>query len=123
MTRAHHKIRRVRHFSIVWRGILIKLKYQYKHVAADRWQEPKDRLSIVIVGPNADLCPPLTDYAPSTVYVQTAHLKTLGGPVAYVTRLLTLAASNPKWIKTERRRRQLDLFPDTSRTPHAFFTR
>jgi hypothetical protein len=116
MTRHHPKIRRIRHFSIVWRGLRIKLKYQYKHVAAHHWQEPKDRLSIVIVGPNADLCPPLTDYAPSTVYIQTAHLRTLGGPVAYVTRLLNLSASNPRWIKTERRRRQLDLFPEPHRT-------
>lgn len=113
MTRAHPKIRRVRTFSITWRGIRIKLKYQYKHVAAHRWQLPKDRVSITVVGPNADLCPPLTDYATRSAYIQTQHLKTLGGPVACVTRMLTLAAANPKWIKTERRRRQLDLFPDT----------
>ena len=119
MTRPHPRIRRVRHFRLKWRGLTVKLKYQYKHVAAHRWQEPKDRLSIAIDGPDADLCPPLTDYAPRSVYVQTKHLRKLGGPVAYVTRMLTLAAANPKWIKTERRRRQLDLFPDTARTPHA----
>jgi hypothetical protein len=115
----HPLIRRVRHFRIVWRGIPITLKYQYKHVAAHRWQEPKDRLSITVTGPNADLCPPLTTYAPSSVYIQTKHLRQLGGPIAYVTRMLALAATDPKWIKTERRRRQLDLFPDTGRSTHA----
>ena len=120
MNRPILKIRRVTHFRIVWRGTTIKLKYQYKHVAAHRWQEPKDRLSIDIIGPNADLCPPLTLTAGRSVYIQTKHLRKLGGPVAYVTRLLNLAATDPRWIKTERRRRQLDLYPDTPRTsmPH-----
>jgi hypothetical protein len=114
----HPLIRRVRHFRIVWRGTTIKLKYQYKYVAAHRWQEPKDRLSINIIGPNADLCPPLTCTSGRSVYIQTEHLRKLGGPVAYITRLLTIAATDPNWIKTERRRRQLDLFPDTHRTSH-----
>ena len=119
MKRPTLKIRRVTHFRIVWRGIPVKLTYQHKHVSAYRWSDAKDRLSIDIAGPNADLCPPLTLTSGRSVYIQTKHLRKLGGPVAYVTRLLDLAATDPRWIKTERRRRQLDLFPDTHRTSHA----
>jgi hypothetical protein len=114
MTRPTLKIRRVTHFRIVWRGIAIKLKYHYQCTRAYRYHDSCDSISVYVIGPNADLCP-LTETGYRSIHMSTRTLRKLGGPVAYVTRLLDQSASNPKWVKTERSRRQLDLFPATTR--------
>jgi hypothetical protein len=117
MKRSRLKIRRVTHFRIIWRGIKIKIKYQYQLMSGSSYQESSDHISIYVIGPNADLCP-LTATGYRSIHISTRSLRKLGGPVAYVTRLLNQSANTPQWIKTERSRRQLDLFPESPRTSH-----
>ncbi len=115
MKRPSLKIRRVTHFRMVWRGIKIKFEYHYQFTRAYSNQDSSDHISLYVIGPDADLCP-LTATGYRSIHISTRSLRKLGGPVAYVTCLLNQSANHPQWIKTERRRRQLDLFPDAPRT-------
>ena len=109
MKRPTCRIRRVTHFRMVWRGITIKLKYHYQYTLACRHRDSIDHIEIYVIGADADLCP-LTETGYRSIQLATRQLRTLGGPVAYVRRILSAAAADPRWIKTEHRRRQLDLF-------------
>jgi hypothetical protein len=103
------KIKPVTTKRIVWRGIVLSVRYTYKFHA--RWygqRETGDHIAVTVIGPNADLCPFTQGYR--SFVVATRKLRMTGGPIAHVIRQLEAAALEPTWRKHEQRRRQLDLF-------------
>ncbi len=109
MSRPILKIRPVTHKRVVWRGITLNIRYAYKYHG--RWyghRETGDHIAVMVVGPDADLCPFTSGYR--SFVVATRQLRRTGGPVAHVLRQLEAEALQPAWRKQEHKRRQLDLF-------------
>ncbi|MEQ1694505.1 MAG: hypothetical protein ABL901_01575 [Hyphomicrobiaceae bacterium] len=95
---------------LVWEGIILRLRYTYKHRRQRHYWTPDptgDLIEVRVIGPNADLCPQIG----SRIEIGTRTLRMQGGPAAVIRRRLDAAARDPSWRKVETKRRQLSLFP------------
>ena len=100
--------RDIQSVQIAWRGIAITVTYEKNALGlADAGLATSAHLTITA----ANRLPlPFTETGYRSLFVDPADLDAQGGPVAYVTAWLDLAAQSPEWRTSAAAAEQLSLF-------------
>lgn len=106
MTRGFERI--IESHAMVWRGIPVTVKFE-RHAFGD--VDSRYRTShLQVECTDAGRVLPITETGYRSHFLPPEAVDELGGPIAYVSQWLDVAAQSRKWREIERSQQQMSLF-------------